>query len=340
MLISVLVPTFNRSPWLANCVRSALRQTYPDIEVVISDNASTDDTGAIASILCAEDSRVRYYKQEENKGMKGNFLLLLNEYARGKLAIFLSDDDEFFDDSYLQEVADRVAAVGLEQVSFAFANCWNDFIDEGIRIPHTGARFPAVMEGRHYFDHHKRSAVFNEYLTAPLCTTVFNVEKCRSINGFNGSEQCFTLDLMTWLKMAMIGKIIYVDTFASLYRVYSQNTCNTTGILKWIENVVYLDDVRDFAVNYVDKNTLNAWYLRNRQRYSDDLINRVLLSSNRRAAIRSISRILCEAGALPRVTFLLKFIVFIASPRVYSLIRSLRRKLRFLRVRPKEFIKR
>ena len=67
-LVSVIIPAYNASPFLSRSVASALSQTYENIEVVIVDDGSTDDTGAIADGLAAQDSRVKVVHQE-NRGL-------------------------------------------------------------------------------------------------------------------------------------------------------------------------------------------------------------------------------------------------------------------------------
>jgi glycosyltransferase involved in cell wall biosynthesis len=88
--VTVGIPTRNRSAYLVRAVRSALAQSYAELEVVVSDNASTDDTvGRIEEIA---DSRVRLLKQPSNIGMVANFNACL-QAASGELFLMLSDDD-------------------------------------------------------------------------------------------------------------------------------------------------------------------------------------------------------------------------------------------------------
>jgi glycosyltransferase involved in cell wall biosynthesis len=89
-LVTIGIPTYNRSGCLVKAVRSALAQTYSHIEVVVSDNASTDDT--LLRMREIDDPRVTLLKQPKNLGMIGNFNACLNA-ARGTLFLMLSDDD-------------------------------------------------------------------------------------------------------------------------------------------------------------------------------------------------------------------------------------------------------
>jgi hypothetical protein len=78
---------------LERAVRSALNQDYPALEVVVSDNGSSDGTEETLRRLAAEDSRVRYSRQPHNHGHAANFRRVF-EMSRGEYFMWLSDDDE------------------------------------------------------------------------------------------------------------------------------------------------------------------------------------------------------------------------------------------------------
>lgn len=90
--LSVLVPTYNREKYLEQCVRSVLDQDFKDLEVIISDNASTDNTWDIAQALAKEDKRVKVYQNENNIGPVGNWKRCLDE-SKGSFIHWLWSDD-------------------------------------------------------------------------------------------------------------------------------------------------------------------------------------------------------------------------------------------------------
>ncbi len=90
--ITVCIPTYNRASYLREAIQSVLNQSYSDFELLVSDNASTDDTAAVvASFL---DPRVRYYRQPRNVGMAANWQTAA-ELANTPWVAPLSDDDLF-----------------------------------------------------------------------------------------------------------------------------------------------------------------------------------------------------------------------------------------------------
>ena len=65
-LVSILIPTFNRAMLLKRAVESVLKQDYPNIEIIISDNASEDNTTDIVNSFSSE--KIKYIKREKNIG--------------------------------------------------------------------------------------------------------------------------------------------------------------------------------------------------------------------------------------------------------------------------------
>jgi len=91
-LISILIPAYNYAPYVVRAIESALGQSYPNIEVVVSDNASTDDSVDRIRARFGDDPRVRLFVNESNIGMVPNFNLAL-ERARGEFVVWLCADD-------------------------------------------------------------------------------------------------------------------------------------------------------------------------------------------------------------------------------------------------------
>ncbi len=80
-MVSIGIPTYNRADgYLRECIDSAIRQTYPNIDIVISDNCSSDGTADLVNGI--DDPRIRYFRHEQNIGANNNFNYCL-EQARG-----------------------------------------------------------------------------------------------------------------------------------------------------------------------------------------------------------------------------------------------------------------
>ena len=100
-LVSIGLPTFNRAHCIRKCLDSLITQTYPHIELIISDDGSTDETQAICEAYAKKDSRIRYIRQARNQGLIGNFYFTLSQ-ATGEYFGWAVDDD-WFHPSYVEK---------------------------------------------------------------------------------------------------------------------------------------------------------------------------------------------------------------------------------------------
>jgi GT2 family glycosyltransferase len=103
-LVSVVVPVFDGEPFLRESLESILAQTYPALEVIVMDDASTDASAAIAAEVAATDERVRVHAQPANVGQFANVNAGL-ERARGELVAVYHADDVYEPEIVEREVA-------------------------------------------------------------------------------------------------------------------------------------------------------------------------------------------------------------------------------------------
>lgn len=92
--VSVGIPVHNGSNFLGEAMTSVLTQTFTDLEVIVSDNASTDDTQAICEAFALKDSRVRYVRQDSNLGAAPNYNYVF-ALSRGEYFAWLAHDDAY-----------------------------------------------------------------------------------------------------------------------------------------------------------------------------------------------------------------------------------------------------
>src|SRR5262249_54580985 len=89
-VFSVVIPTYNRRDLVSYAVRSVLNQRFGDLEVVVSDNCSTDDTAAVIGRI--DDARVKYVRTATHVPISYSWEFARTQ-ARGRLIMMLSDDD-------------------------------------------------------------------------------------------------------------------------------------------------------------------------------------------------------------------------------------------------------
>ncbi|MCW2312608.1 glycosyltransferase family 2 protein [Rhodoferax antarcticus] len=212
--ISVVIPTYNRSSYLEGAIASVLAQTVKDFEVIVSDNCSQDDTEAVVEKYLFDD-RVRYFKNEQNIGMVGNWRKAVYEHASGDWFILLSDDDYLIDTDYLANVSRMIEK--NPSLVMVYANGY--LLDEStgqqtlLELP-----FEENMHGVEIFM--SRNTVKPQDFT--LCNVVFNRKLAMNLNAFSNPNN-FSCDSELFLKMAITGNVGVIKKPVSVYRFHSEN---------------------------------------------------------------------------------------------------------------------
>lgn len=131
-LVSVAMATFNAGPYLALQFDSLLNQTYPNIEIVVSDDCSTDDTYETLLKIATSDSRVKILPQGKRLGFNGNFTRCFN--ACQGAWISPCDQDDIWELNKIERLLEAAEPDGL-------AYCDSSFINErGEPISYRGTR--------------------------------------------------------------------------------------------------------------------------------------------------------------------------------------------------------
>lgn len=127
-LISVIVPVYNIVDLLPRCVNSIRRQTYPNLEIILIDDGSTDNSGALAEKMALEDRRIKVFHQENGGTSTARNLGI--EKARGDYIGFVDSDD------YIEpRMYERLLEVALSE-GFWMVQTSRDEVDEqGNRMP-------------------------------------------------------------------------------------------------------------------------------------------------------------------------------------------------------------
>src|SRR5437868_3351092 len=116
--LTTAIPTLNRAREVRRAIDSALAQTASDIEVIVSNNGSTDDTRSVIDSYA--DPRLRVFHRETTipPAEHGNFLIA---ESRGQLFLGLSDDD-YIEPQFAERVIDLYDR--HPDISFVYTRCW------------------------------------------------------------------------------------------------------------------------------------------------------------------------------------------------------------------------
>jgi glycosyltransferase involved in cell wall biosynthesis len=127
-LVSIVLPVHNGARFLAESIESCLSQTHRQIELIIVDDCSTDDTATIISFYEKQDDRLRAFRNEANRGLPETLNVGFSK-ARGDLLTWTSDDNVYDSEAiaYMAQQLHTYPDVG-------FVYCGSRLIDESGRV--------------------------------------------------------------------------------------------------------------------------------------------------------------------------------------------------------------
>jgi glycosyltransferase involved in cell wall biosynthesis len=215
-LITIAIPTFNRAALLKDCVQSALSQTHPNIEVLVSDNASTDDTTKVLREF--GDKRLRVMRQETNIGLLPNWNACVAA-AKGEYVVFVCDDDRI-SPWLLERCVDVLGNQSQASIVVALSN---------VHLVSSGQTKPARISRRIGSGIRNGIDVLLEFLTdeitVAICSVVMRTEALRARGGFP-LDWPHTGDVATWAPLLFEGKAGFVNEACATFNFHDNSeTC-------------------------------------------------------------------------------------------------------------------
>ena len=186
-LVSVVIPTFNRAVLLRETLESVLGQTHPDIEVIVADDGSTDNTGAV---VAEYGGRVRYI-QQRHRGHDGAARNLGLRACSGDFVAFVDSDDLWHPTKIDKQLVLFHRQPELAMV-YSDGRCFDSttgrtlYYLSQIRAPHSGM----VAE----------SLIFGNYI--PTSSTVLRRSALESVGTFSEESVMRHSDWEMWLRIA------------------------------------------------------------------------------------------------------------------------------------------
>ena len=224
-LVSIISPTYNHEKYLADCIESVLSQTYPNWEMIIVNDGSTDSTAEIAAQYQASDSRIKVLNQE-NIGI----FRLSESYnkalrmASGDYIAILEGDDCWAPDKLEKQL--KVFKNDPEAVlCWSMARCVNS--DKS--IVYYSAPDPNSPDSALYTNN-PAGNILNIFLyrnCIPALTILIRKEALNKIGGFKQVFNLPLVDLPTLYELALVGHFIFIPETLGDWRNYATQITKT-----------------------------------------------------------------------------------------------------------------
>jgi len=184
-IVSVIIPTYNRAHLIGRSIQSVLNQTYQDFEIIVVDDGSTDNTEDIIKKFQKKDERIKYIKNEKNKGGSAARNTGIKA-ARGKYIAFLDSDDEWMK----RKLEKQVRNIEKSTISASISYCGF------IRSTKEGFQFfcPAKRGNLYYLQ------LYKAYISPTSAVMV--KRKCFDFVGFFDETLPARQDYDMWLRLS------------------------------------------------------------------------------------------------------------------------------------------
>lgn len=271
-LVTILIPTFNQSRMLNDAIDSALAQTYENIEIVVSDDASTDNTREVVSAY--QDSRLKYYCNDKNIGRVANYHRALYEYATGQWVVNLDGDDYFIYPQFIQECIDALKE--HPEAILVFADHYQLASGKEIDNSLLGERRGRVQvyDGDEFLFSMPRNPVRLQHLA-----TLYNRMTALELDFYR--TDIISSDYESLFRLIVGRQIIHIDRIVGVWRKHENNISSQRDAAQWVNNLDLYLNVTTFARVAMPQKKLfrlRLWFIRNFIHYARRIVVRAIMS--------------------------------------------------------------
>ena len=220
---SILIPVYNVEKYLRQCIDSVLMQNYLNIEIVLVDDGSTDNSGKICDEYAAKDSRIKVI-HKENEGLLLARRTAIKD-ATGDYLMFL-DSDDYWELGLLDKIKNTIEKYGCDMVIFRYKAIYENKTEERVKLFDNNR----VFEGDEKITLYKmliESTAINNLVTKVVKKSIVDVDNdYRSMSDVTYAEDA----LQSTQLLLNAKKIVYIDDAMYCYRQQTGMTKKTSAL--------------------------------------------------------------------------------------------------------------
>jgi len=247
-LVSIVIPTYNQSDLLGKAIGSALNQSYNNIEIVVCDDCSSENTEQVVSEFL-NDKRVKYFKNEKNLGRVANYKNGLYDRSSGEWVVNLDGDDFFTYNTYIEEAVSLIMA--HENVVFVQAGeIRKSKVSEIEKLPKIKDESLFVSGEEYFLNFHTDYHFYH-------MGTMYKRDVAIEI-GFYQND-ILSSDIESILKLALFGNVILVRKCIGVWYIHENNVSSTSKLNDYLNNLSFIDTCFLESIKHFDKETCLKW---------------------------------------------------------------------------------
>jgi len=244
--VSILIATYNQTKTIYQAVNSALSQTYPNLEIIVSDDSENSETEKLLKSLGLL-TKVKYYRNQKNIGRVANYNKLLYEYANGDWVVVLDGDDYYVDNTYIQSAVDVI----MTDISLVMVSAGHIIENEETK----NREIIKLVDQNILFE---GSEFFTKKIIMPQhSTNVYNRKLACEI-GFYWHPSNAS-DAEGLYKLCLHGKVAFIKNVPVVWRIHGENTTYSKKIGKQIKELDFIDSIYNYSLRFIDIDVALDW---------------------------------------------------------------------------------
>jgi glycosyltransferase involved in cell wall biosynthesis len=246
--VSVIIPNYNHARFLKKRIESVLDQTYQDFEVILMDDASTDESCKVF-LDFIDDKRIRTIYNETNSGSPFKQWNKGIREASGEY-IWIAESDDFADETLLEKLVSKLE----EDKSVGIAYCQSWVIDQDGSTLHSGAKSTEGLDKERWKydfknkgkDECRQFMIFGN--TIPNASAVLIRRSVYEVVGGANEQMRLAGDWLLWVKLLLVSDIAFVCEPLNYFRTHTGTVRQSSS-----KNGLYVEEACQ-VIEYITSN--------------------------------------------------------------------------------------
>ena len=243
-LVTIIIPTYNQSNFIIRAIQSALDQDYEKLEIIVSDDNSTDTTGNVVKNFLEENSisNVKFSKNTSNLGITRHYHHCLLNKATGDWIINVDGDDFLMDKSFISN-AINLAAINPE-IALVFGNYCEYHEDSSKYYCYRNESHFSVLDDVEFLDLYADNKILWNHNTI-----IYKKELAINADFFwNSNLNKGRNDWESFLRLVVNNKVGFIDTDVAAWTQHQSNNTKKSSLSKYLSNHTIIDSLHDYAI--------------------------------------------------------------------------------------------
>lgn len=243
--VTIMIPTYNQAVFIQQAIDSALAQDYANLEIIVADDCSIDNTREVININnYNDDSRFKYIRNENNLGRVKNYRNTLYEHATGKYVLNLDGDDWLNDISYISQAVKLLDADKDIMCVMAHIKLYKQENATYKIATIDSYHLPEILTANEYlYLFSKAKAPFAHM------STIYRREQALLLDFY--SHNIEWTDMVSIFRLICNKKLAFIDKFVGVWRDHGTNT-----------TYKYYQDIKLEELCFAEESIIN-YYLQN-----------------------------------------------------------------------------